>query len=79
MPRMKLTQMQKAKSRQESLYRMLRGTAAEEKKSMTELAAVLEESKQKFCYRFNKQLLEPWELLMLFHELGITTEKIMNL
>lgn len=76
MARVFIGEKQHAKLKQEALYRLLLGKKGESGKTWEELAATCDESRQTFQYRFINRKLEAWEILMMFEELGISSEEI---
>jgi len=71
MARTYLSKEQHARLRQNDLYRLLRAKKGETGITGSELATCCGESKQRFKYRFDNQLLEPWELLIVFDILKV--------
>lgn len=71
-----LTTAQKARAKQNYLYSMIETRKVLKQIKWSEVAAELGESKQTFKYRFDKRLLEGWELLTLINMMEIKAEEL---
>jgi len=76
MPITYIGNVQKSKSKQKLLYSYIKGQIYEQNKTLQDLAEAVDESKQNFCQKFKRMTLQPWELLIVFHELGIEAEQL---
>lgn len=76
MPTTYIGNVQKSKHKQKLLYSFIKGQVYEQDKTLQELAEAVDESKQNFTQKFNRMTLQPWELLIVFHELGIGMEQL---
>lgn len=76
MPKTYLSTAQKARAKQNYLYSMLETKKVLQRVTWSEVAAELGESKQTFKYRFEKRLLEGWELLTIIHMLNVEAEEL---